>query len=123
MVKGGWKRKNVQDGDFNEEEEDLEVDYSFIYSNQQIQDIVGTQPVRNYIDAQYLKYIGHVCRAENNAYTKKMVFAKATRRNYRDPWIKISNLLGVTIEQDKRVTQSRKKFAELIRKRINSSPW
>ena len=74
------------------------------------------------INAQYLKYIAHVCRAENNAITKKIMFAKATRDYYRDPWIKISKLLGVDIDQAKRTTQSRKEFAELVRHRISKSP-
>ena len=43
----------------------------------------------------------HVCRAENTAITKVMMFAKATKVYYRDPWIKVANLLGVTIEQAK----------------------
>ena len=123
-MKGGWKRKNVPEGNhaLDDNDNDAEVDYSFIYSNQQIQEIVGTQSVSSYINAQYLKYIGHVCRAENTAIIKKMLFAKATKAYYRDPWIKISNLLGVTIEQAKRATQSRKEFVELVRRRISPPP-
>ena len=114
MVRGGWKRK----GDSNESE----ADYSFVYTNKRIQDIVGTQSVRRHINRVYLKYIGHVCRAENTAITKKIMFARSTKAYYRDPWIKISAMLGVTMEQAKRVTQSRNKFAELVQKCTISSP-
>ena len=114
MVRGGWKRK----GNNNENEED----FSLVYSNDRIQQIVGTQPLRNHINRQYLNYIGHICRAENTALTKKMMFAKATRGYYRDPWIKISSLLGVSAEQAKRTTQSRKEFAELVQRCTTSSP-
>ena len=87
MVRGGWKRK----GNNNEDEED----FSPVYSNDGIHEIVRAQPIKNHINKQYLNYIGHICRGENTALTKKMMFAKATRGYYRDPWIKISSLLGV----------------------------
>ncbi len=56
---GGWKRKNVNEGE-----------YSFQYANQQVQDIVQKVPLREFIHAQYLKYIAHVCRHENSCITK-----------------------------------------------------
>ena len=49
-----------------------------------------------------------------------LLFAKPERRYYRDPWGRISGLLGVSSDQAKRSTQSRNEFAELIRKRFNS---
>ena len=52
--------------------------------------------------------------------TKILLFAKPERKYYRDPWGKISGLLGVSSDQAKRATQSRTEFAELIRKRFNS---
>ena len=114
MVQGGWRRK----GDNNDNEEDFRL----VYSNERIQEIVGTQPLKNHINKQYLNYIGHICRGENTGLTKKMMFAKATRGYYRDPWIKISSLLNVSIEQAKRSTQSRNKFAELVRKCTTPPP-
>ena len=107
MVKGGWRRKHVSSNDetvCNDEE----MDYSFMYSNEQIRNIVGTQNITSFVDSQHLKYITHVCKTENNAITKKMLFAKSTKPYYRDPWIKIAKLLGVDINQVKRMTQSRR---------------
>ena len=124
-MKGGWKRENVPGKDDSEEEDENDeddADYSFIYTNEHIQNIVGSQSLRSFINTQYLKYIGHICRAENTRFTKKLLFAKATKAYYRDPWIKISQLLGVTIDQAKRSTQSRKEFAELVRQRISLPP-
>ena len=54
MVKDGWRRKNINEGD-----------YSLQYTNQEVQNIVETVPLREVIHAQYLKYIAHVCRHEN----------------------------------------------------------
>ena len=118
MVKGGWKRRNVPEEGDNE----TEADYSFIYSNRKIQEIVRTQPLESFINSQYLKYIGHVCRRENFNLTKKIMFSKPTKPYFRDPWIKISNLLGTTTEMAKRCTQQRRQFAELVTNSINSSP-
>ena len=118
MVKGGWKRRNVPESD-NEEEE---VDYAFVYSNAQVRQILRTTPLRSFIHSQYVKYIAHICRGENTTLKKIMLFAKPQKRYYRDPWIKIAELLGVSIDQAKRITQSRKEFAELVRKRFNLTP-
>ena len=117
MVKNGWKRRNVGD-----EVEPEEADYGFTYTNQRIQEILHTAPLRNTIHAQHLRYIGHVCRSQNTCLTKKMLFAKSQRRNVRDPWLKYSNLLSVSIPQAKKLTQSRSDFAEMVRSRIISPP-
>ena len=114
MVKGGWKRKDP--------EEDGDQEYSFVYSNERIESIIRSDPLQNFIDAQYLRYIGHVCRSTNSSITKTMLFAQPGRRYYRDPWIKISNLLGVSIDQAKKLTQTRSEFAALIRHRTNALP-
>ena len=116
MVKGGWKRQNVPE----REDEEEEADYAFIYTNEQIESILKTTPLRNFVYSQYLKYVGHICREENTALTKILLFAKPERRFYRDPWGKIAELLGVSSDQAKRTTQSRNEFAELIRRRFNS---
>ena len=99
-----WKR--YSDGEDVNEEDD--VDYSFIYTNEQVQNIVESQFLQSFVDKQYLEYIRHICRAENLQLNKKLLFAKATKAYYRDPWIKIFILFGVTIDQVKRSTQSRK---------------
>ena len=116
MVKGGWKRRHVPEN----EDDDEEANYAFIYTNEKIQNILSTTPLRNFIYSQYLKYIGYICRTENTALTKILLFAKPERRYYRDPWGKISGLHGVSSDQAKRATQSRNEFGELIRKRFNS---
>ena len=119
MVKGGWKRRFIPDGS---EDEELEADYGYVYSNEKIQKIIGTQPLENFIKSQYLKYIGHVCRAENSRLTKKTFFAKPTKAYFRDPWLKISRMLGTTSDEAKRTTQLRERFAELVRKNTNQPP-
>ena len=119
MVKGGWKRRYIPDGTAGE---DPEADYRYVYNNQKIREIVGTQPLADFINSQYLIYNSHVCRAENTRLTKKMMFSEPTKAFFRDPWLKISKLLGTTTDEAKRLTQSREKFAELVRKSTNPPP-
>ena len=109
MMRVGWKRQGEEDDE----------NYSFVYTNQRIEELIGTLSLRDFIDKQYLKYIGHVCRLDNFCIAKVMLFAEPTRRYYRDPWIKISKLLGLSIEQCKKLTQSRAKFAGLVNSTFN----
>ena len=67
-----------------------------VNTNQEVQ--VQTVPLPEYIHAQYLKYIAHVCRSENNAITKRLLFAMAMKKYYRDPWLKIVDIFGVSTE-------------------------
>ena len=100
---------------FKEEEEEV---YSFVYTNDEIQNIMKTIPLRDFIYSQYLKYIAHICRADNSAITKKVLFAKPSRRYYRDPWIKIGQLMGTSVDQAKRLTQSKNEFSRVIHQRF-----
>ena len=120
MVKGGWGRRNVPDS--SEDGEEHEVDYGFVYTNKQIQQIIRTVSLRSFIYSQYLKYIAHVWRDQNTSLTKILLYAKTERSYYQDPWIKIAALLAVSTDQTKRLTQSRKEFAELILRRFSSTP-
>ena len=115
MVKRGWRRRNV-----GQDVDPEDVDFSFVYSNNQIQHILRTTPLRDVIHQQHLRYIGHVCRSENSCLTKKILFAKAQRRNHRNPWLKYSSLLHVSVDQAKKATQSRRDFAELVQRCTNS---
>ena len=56
----------------------------------------------------------------NNANTKRLFFATATKKYYRDPRLKIVDILGVSIEQAKKGTENKHKFAQLVQKRTSS---
>ena len=59
-VRGGWKRHATG-------EEDAEEDYRLVYTNQRVEELMGTLPLRDHINKQYLKYIGHVCRLDSKS--------------------------------------------------------
>lgn len=115
MVKGGWKRREVS-------ENGEVLDYSFVYTNDDISRILKVNNLRDFNNAQYLRYIGHSCRLPNTALVKKMLFANPKRRYYRCPWIKISKLLGVTVDQARSVTQKRGEFNRLICSHVGLTP-
>ena len=115
MMKGGCV------GEQSQEESD-EENYSFVYTNKEVEKIVQTMPIRNYIFSQHLKFIAHTSRCPNTASKKKRLFAKPSRKYYRDDWLKIGELLGVTPEQAKRMTQARGELAELVHHRFSSTP-
>ena len=66
MVKGGFRRKPA--------ENDNDTNFSFVYTNIDLQNIVKSQPVREFMNAQYLRYVAHVCRRSNNNITKLSLF-------------------------------------------------
>ena len=78
-----------------------------------------TVSLRDFIYSQYLKYIAHICRAENTAITMKMLFTKPSKKYCRDPWIKITDLLGVSIDQAKKLKLSKTEFDKLVCQRFN----
>ena len=111
VVKGGYRKKVPDDAD----------NFSLAYTNEDLLRITGCQPLRDFINAQYLKYVAHVCRRSNNNLTKLSLFITPKSRYYRDPWIKISKLLGgITIQQAKRETQSKPGFLRLLQ--LNYTP-
>ena len=99
MVKGGLSRKRDQNTG--------EQLFSYTYSNLDLESIIKTPPIRQFIIVQYLHYVAHICRGENTLPTKKMLFAKSNKAYFQDPWIHISNLLLVDIYQAKSATQDR----------------
>ena len=56
-----------------------EVDYGFVYTNKQIQQILRTVSLQSFICSQHLKYIAHVCQNENTSLTK-ILFVREDRK-------------------------------------------
>ena len=60
----------------------------------------------------------------NTMLTKKMLFAKSKKPYFHDPWMNISKMLGVSIEQAKRKTQENFGFAAFVESQLNNeTPW
>jgi hypothetical protein len=107
MVRGGYRRKPSEDGETE--------NFAYVYSNSDLERMLKTMPVRQFITVQYLKYIAHICRSDNTNLTKISMFFTPTKKYYHDPWIIISKHLGgISITQAKRETQSRTGFIRLL---------
>ena len=101
MIRGGWKRKSSED----------EASFALQYTNKDVENIVKTTPLRDFINCQYLRYIAHICRSSNNEITKKMMFMIPSKKYYRDSFLKIAGLLGgVSKTQALKATQSKQGF-------------
>ena len=112
MVKGGFRKKPDIGSDTN---------FALVYTNIDLLRITKCHPLRDFIDTQYLKYIAHVCRRPNTNLTKLSLFITPKSRYHRDPWLKISKLLGgISAEQAKRETQSKTGFFRLLQ--MNFTP-
>ena len=95
MEKGGFRRKP--------DEADNETNFSFVYTNLDLQNIIKSQPLRDFMNTQYLQYIAHACRRSNINLTKLSLLFIPSKSHVCDPWINISKLLGgISIEQAKR---------------------
>ena len=110
MVKGGFSRKRDQNMG--------EQIFNYTYSNLDLESIIKTPPIRQFINVEYLHYVAHICRGENTLLAKKMLFGKSNKAYFQDPWIHISKRLLVDIYQARRATQDRVKFPELLRQRF-----
>ena len=99
MVKAGFSRKRDQNTG--------EQLFSYTFSNLNLESIIKTPPIRQFINVQYLHYVAQICRGENTLLTKKILFAKSNKAYFQDPWIHVSKLLLVDIYQAKSATQDR----------------
>ena len=88
-------------------------DYRFVYSNADLEYILETKSIRGIAMSLHLKYFGRVCRDNNTALTKKLMFATPQREYYRDPWGKMTVKTGIDKDQLLRMTQNRQDFREL----------
>ena len=96
-----------------------ENEYALKYSNSDLEKIIGTAPLRDFITVMHLRYMAHACRNGNDSLVKRMIFAIPKRPRYVDPWLKLARILNVTPEQIKRDTQSLERFNELLRQRFD----
>ena len=54
--------------------------FAFKYRNSDVERIVGTTPLRDFIYVRYLKYVAHVCRRNNSHLTKRLLFINPTAK-------------------------------------------
>ena len=103
IVRGGFKRKKSPPAkkrgqsqtDYDEFLKTDDWDYSFVYTNDEIFKINGTEPLLPFIRRQQVKWIGHCARMKNMAVQKQMLFAKTEVKYQRDIWPKLGKITNL----------------------------
>ena len=106
------RSESEQTNDENEEEEDL--DWRFVYSNQNILTITNSDPIQNFCQIQHLKYVAHITRLPNSAIQKQILFRTNRRRYARDPWVKYEAITEMSKQQLQHEMQDKQRFLTLM---------
>ena len=114
-MKGRYVRKNVPTDRGRQGLTDKDLDWRFELSNDRLREITQTLPIRNFCYRQHVKYIGHVCRLENNTLQKQVLF---NIKNPRKVWSKIETVLGVDVTQARRAMMSKTDILLLLEQRL-----
>ena len=113
MVRRGFERKNAPD---RAECEGTDVDWSYRISNDRLRTITKTRPIRDFCLAQHLKYLAHICRLDNNALQKQVLFDTMTPRTM---WNRIEKILGVDVQQARKMMMAKTDFLRLMDTRFH----
>lgn len=101
MVTNGFKRKNVpqeyliarKKARSKKSKQDVPVpddlDWSFVYSNDQLRTITKTSNIAIFCKMQHFKYVAHVTRLGNYYFKKQILFASERKKYSRNRWTKM----------------------------------
>ena len=112
MVKNGFQRKNV-----NPNGDPSQYDYSYVTNNAKLHQITKAKSIRDFYNVQFLKFLAHTVRGQNNSTQKQMLFA-SKKKYSRSIWVRVKDLLGVEESQAQRVMLIRSEFQALLRRRF-----
>ena len=93
-----------------------DLDWSYVYSNQQLKEIIKTSDISNLCTSQHLRYVAHATRLENYSFQKQLLFSNDHKRYARDRWLKIEKELNISKIQIQRLMQNKKEFTYLLNK-------
>ena len=127
MVRNGFKRKNVppeyleslkkSKKSDNQEEIPIpdDLDWSYIFSNEQLSHITKTSDISSFCKSQHLKYVAHVTRLDNNSFQKQILFSTDHKKFARDRWVRIEKELNLPKVQIQKAMQNKKEFTSLLK--------
>merc|ERR1712136_241299 len=98
--------------DENETEEDL--DWRFVYNNEEVLQITNSDPIRNFCQIQHLKYITHITRLPNYALQKQCLFRTNNKYYARDRWAKYEEITNISKIQLLREMKDKNGFTSLL---------
>ena len=92
-----------------------DLDWSYVFSNQQLKEITKTADISNFCKSQHMRYIAHVTRLDNNAFQKQLLFSTDHKRYARDRWLKFEKELNMSKLQIQNLMQNKKQFTSLLK--------
>ena len=111
--RGSRRSRRSQSEQTNAEDEE-ELDWRFVYTNQNILNITNSTPIQNFCQMQHLKYIAHITRLPNSAIQKQILFRTNKKRFSRDPWLKYEAITQMSKLQIQREMQDKQRFLTLM---------
>ena len=104
------------------EQEVLQGPVFQIKEGSQVKNLIQLASEPNKINGKLEKMWGdpHLLTTQNSMLKP---FLSKLSGTLRDLWLKISRLLGVSVDQAKRLIQSRSDFTKLVHQWLSSSPW
>ena len=87
-----------------------DLDWSYIFSNEQLSHITKTSDISSFCKSQHLKYVAHVTRLDNNSFQKQILFSTDHKKFARDCWVRIEKELNLP-----KVMQNKKEFTSLLK--------
>ena len=129
MVVNGFKRKNVPPEylkalkqskkrakkDQTPVPKPDDLDWAYVFSNKQLQDITKTKDITNFCKSQHMRYIAHVTRLDNDSLQKQLLFSNQHKKYARDRWIKLEKELSLSKMQIQKMMQNKKQFTSLLK--------
>ena len=128
MVNNGFKRKNVPEEYLKARKKAKstnakqnipkpdDLDWSFIYSNDDLRSITKTSNIAKFCKIQHLKYIAHVTRLDNSSFQKQILFSTEHKRYACDRWEKYAKELNISINQIQNTMKNKTEFMSLLHK-------
>ena len=125
IVAHGFKRKNVPLEYLKQKRskpkhttdilEPVDLDWAFVYSNNDLENTTKTSGIANFCKTQHLKYIAHVTRLSNDSLQKQVLFSCDHKQHARDRWLKFEKQLNISKDQIQRTMQNKKEFSSLLK--------
>ena len=128
MVRNGFKRKNLppdyvkqakksnKDVQGDTIDKPVDLDWSYVFSNEQLRLITKTSNISNFCKMQHLKYIAHVTRLGNDSFQKQILFSTDHKKYACNRWVKFERELNISKGQIQNMMQNKKEFMTLLNK-------
>ena len=125
MVVHGLKRKNVSLEYLKQKRskpkhatdisEPVGLDWAFVYSNNDLENITKASSIANFCKIQHLKYIAHVTRLSKDSLQKQVLFSCDHKQQARDCWLKFEKQLNISKDRIQPTIQNKKEFSSILK--------